>query len=222
MGAKDLIKELYKEYRKNYLNELYDTPLNFKQHNNSYKVYDDNENEIAYFQFTFMYNINHSPIDYKKYKLDKYWDVSWYWSQNTPKEEKNTKNFIKITSTSFKIIDDFLRKNNYPPLLGFGGLSEKHERIYSNQNFIERWKVILGERYYVEWKNDKLWIINKNFHQIDEVRLVKHAQYLQQSTSETYRNLKYPNKNHYIGILRHNLIKEQIKRIILKDIYLRN
>ena len=222
MLNRDYIKEFYNTYRKEYLNELYDTPLKFEKEDNRYRVFNESGDEIAYFLFTFMYDINNSPIDYKKYKLDRYWDVSWYWSQNISKSEKNTKNFLKITSTSFKILDDFIRKNNYPALLGFGGLSEKHERIYSNQSFIDRWKILLGEKYYIEWENDKLWIINKNFHKIDELRLIKHSQHQQKSISEIYRNLKFPNKRNYKGILKHNLIKEQIKRIILKEIYLRS
>ena len=135
--------------------------------------------------------------------------------------KKNTKNFIKVTSTAFKIVDDFIRNNNYPALLGFGGLSEKHERIYSNQSFLDRWKILLGEKYYAEWENDKLWIINKNFHKIDEHRLIKHSQYSQTPISEIYRDLKFPNKNKHKGISKVNIIKEQIKRIILKQIYLK-
>jgi hypothetical protein len=220
---KGLIKKLYEEYKKGYLNELYDTPLKFKREdNNKYEVFFEDNQPIAYFRFSFMYNIGDSPIDYRKYNLDKYWDISWYWSSGIDNKLKNSNNFIKITSTSFKIVDDFIRNNNHPVLLGFGGLSEQHERIYSNKTFIDRWEVLFGEKYYVEWKNDKLWIINKNFHKIDESRLLKHSIHQQKPISEIYRNLKYPNKNNYKGILRNNLIKEQIKRIILKSIYLRS
>lgn len=217
---KELIKKLYQEYRQNYLNELYDTPLQFKKNNNSYTVYKENGDELAFFTFRFEYNIDNSPIDYKKYKLNKYWDINWYWSSNV-KEEKNTKNFIKVTSTAFKVVDDFIRNNNYPALLGFGGLTEKHEQIYSNQSFIDRWKILFGEKYYVEWKNNKLWIINKNFYQIDELRLTKHSQFQEKPISEVYRMLLYPNKHNIKGISRHNMIKEQIKRVILKQIYLK-
>jgi hypothetical protein len=217
---KETIKLLYKEYKEQFINELYDTPLEFKKNNNSYTVYKENGDELAFFTFRFEYNIDNSPIDYKKYKLNKYWDINWYWSSNVKEEEKNTKNFIKVTSTAFKVVDDFIINNNYPALLGFGGLTEKHEQIYSNQSFIDRWKILFGEKYYVEWKNNKLWIINKNFYQIDELRLIKHSQFQEKPISEIYRMLLYPNKNNVKGISRHNLIKEQIKRIILKKIYI--
>lgn len=217
---KDTVKRLYKEYKEQFINELYDTPLEFKKNNNSYTVYKENGDELAFFTFRFEYNIDNSPIDYKKYKLNKYWDINWYWSSNVKEEEKNTKNFIKVTSTAFKVVDDFIRNNNYPALLGFGGLTEKHEQIYLNQSFIDRWKILFGEKYYVEWKNNKLWIINKNFYQIDELRLIKHSQFQEKPISEIYRMLLYPNKHNIKGISRHNMIKEQIKRIILKKIYI--
>lgn len=221
MNNKGLIKKLYEEYKKEYLNEIYDTPLQFKKESNTkYIVYKDDK-ELAYFLFTFKYNINDSPVDYKRYKLDRYWSIDWYWSQNISKEEKNAKNFIRVTSTAFKIVDDFIRNYNYPPLLGIGGLTEQHERIYSDEKFIDRWKILLGEKYYVEWENDKIWIINKNFYKIDEAKIYKASQAFEKSPSEIYQHEKFPTKNKLKGISRHNLIKEQIKRIILKQIYLK-
>jgi hypothetical protein len=222
MSSKQVIEKLYRQYKEAYLNELYDSPLPYKKEDSTrYTVYSQDGKDVAYFLFTFMYNINDSPVDYKKYKLDKYWDVSWYWSQNLPKEEKNKSNFIKVTSTSFKIVDDFIRNNNYPALIGFGGLSKKHENLYSNKLFIDRWEILFSERYYVEWKNDKMWIINKNFYKIDELRLVKHSIYEERSISEVYKATKFPNKKDLKGISKHDLIKEQIKRVILKKIYIK-
>jgi hypothetical protein len=222
---KEVIKNLYKEYKKEYINELYDIPFKFETESDfpvpKYDVYDDEGKKIAYFLFYPQYNINISPVDYKKYNLNKYWDVSWYF-YNIPKEEKNTKTFIKITSTAFKIIDDFITKNNHPPLLGFGGLTSQHERIYSDPSFIKRWKILFGEKYYVEWKNDKLWIINKNFYKTDESKLYKQSIFQERSVSEIYKESKFPTKSKLKGISKHNLIKEQIQRIILKQIYLKN
>lgn len=220
--TKDTISRLYKEYKGSYLNELYDTPLEFKKESNTkYFVYKESGEELAYFLFSFMYNIDDSPINYKKYKLNKYWDISWYWINGLSKEDKTVKNFLKITSTAFKIVDDFIRQNNHPALLGFSGLSQSHENLYSNKLFIDRWQILFGERYYVEWKNDKMWIINKNFYRIDENRLVRHSEFQQKSLSEIYKQLKFPNKKDLSGISKFNLVKEQIKRVILKQIYIK-
>jgi hypothetical protein len=68
----ETVKHLYNEYKEQYLNEIYDTPLEFKKDSNTrYTVYDKEGNELAYFLFMFMYNIDKSPVDYKKYKLDR-------------------------------------------------------------------------------------------------------------------------------------------------------
>jgi hypothetical protein len=218
---KEIIKRLYNEYKEQYLNEIYDTPLEFKKDSNiKYIVYDKEGNELAYFLFKFMYNIDNSPINYKKYKLDRYWNIDWYWIDKLPKEQKNAQNFIRVTSTAFKVVDNFITSNNFPLLLGFGGLTETHDRIYSDKRFIERWQILFGERYKVEYKNDKLWIINKTI-TIDEIKISKIAEIYEISSSEAYRKELFPTKRDVKGISRHNMIKEQIKRIILKRMYLK-
>ena len=105
---KETVKRLYNEYKEQYLNEIYDTPLKYnKESNTKYIIYDKEGNELSYFLFRFMYDIDKSPVDYKKYKLDRYWNVSWYWIDGLFKEQKNAQNFIRVTSTAFKIVDDF-------------------------------------------------------------------------------------------------------------------
>ena len=47
---KQVIRTLYETYRKEYLNELYDTPLQYKQQDASkYNVLNDDNTSIAYF-----------------------------------------------------------------------------------------------------------------------------------------------------------------------------
>ena len=216
---KETIKRLYNEYKEQYLNEIYNTPLEFKKDSNiKYIVYDKDGNELAYFLFRFMYNINDSPVDYKKYKLDRYWNVDWYWVDNLSKDQKTVQNFIRITSTAFKIVEDFITSNGFPLLLGFGGLTDSHNRIYSDERFIERWQILFGERYKIKYQNDKLWIINKTL-TVDETKISKIAEIYKLSNSEAYRKELFPTKRDVKGISRHNMIKEQIKRIILKKIY---
>jgi hypothetical protein len=218
---KETIKTLYKEYKQNFVNELYDTPLKYnKVSNTKYIVYDKNNNPLAYFVFRLMYDVDKSPTEYKKYKLDKYWDISWYWDDKLDKQEKNAANFIKVTSTSFKIVNDFIIYNNYPLLLGFGGLTSKHDNIYSNEQFIDRWQALFSEKYKVKYQNDKVWIINKIILS-DETKISRIAEAYNISSSEAYEKEYFPTKRNVKGISRHNIIKEQIKRIILKRIYLK-
>ena len=66
-----------------------------------------------------------------------------------------------------------------------------------------------------------MWIINKNFYKTDESKIYKASQVFEKSLSEIYQHEKFPIKNKLKGISRHDFIKEQIKRIILKQIYLK-
>ena len=75
---KELIKKLYEEYKIIYLNEIYDTPLQFKKESNTeYIVCKENGDELAYFYFKLEYEIDKSSIDFRRYKINNYWEVNW-------------------------------------------------------------------------------------------------------------------------------------------------
>ena len=218
---RDQIVKLFEEYKKLFINELYDTPLKYKTYDDKrYQILQDDK-VLANVSFHPQYGVEESPIDYKKYNINRYWDISWGWGEEINKELQTQQNFIKVTSTMFPIVEKFIRSNNYPQLLGFSGLTDAHSRIYSNELFLERWKVLLGEKYEVKWYNDKVWIINKNISYTDESRIIRLSEHFQLPPSQIYRMIKYPYKKDKKGISKHDLIKEQIKRIILKQIYLR-
>ena len=102
-------------------------------------------------------------------------------------------------------------------------MTESHDRIYSNKLFIDRWNTLLGNMYHTMWDDahDKMWIVNKNFYRNDESRIHTISQQMEKPTSEVYRMVKFPNKGELKGIQKQKYIKEQLKRIILKQIYLR-
>ena len=216
-----IIKKYVKEYQSMFLNELYDSPLKFKTYDDKrYQILQGGE-ILANVIFHPQYGVDNSPIDHNRYNISKYWDISWRWGDDIDKSNQNVSNFIKVTSTMFPIVEEFIRNNNYPQLLGFSGLTESHDRIYSDELFIERWEGLLGEKYEVKWHNDKVWIINKNISYIDEYKIIQLSEHFKLPPSQIYRMIKYPNKKDKEGISKNILIKEQIKRIILKQIYLR-
>jgi hypothetical protein len=218
MYPKELIQKLYLEYKTQYT-EVFDSPFEFKKESNTKYIVVKNGKEIAYFLFRTMYDVNNSPINYSKHKIRTYWDVSWYWQPHLSSEEKNSNNFIKITATSFKIVDDFIRQNN-PMMIGFSGQTLSHDRIYSNDSFLDKWKIIFGEKYNIEPKNDKIWIYNKILKDIDEHKIIRLSELLEIHPDKAHHLIKYPSKHTTKGISRFELIKEQIKRIILKKLYL--
>lgn len=216
---KHLIGEYIKKYYSQFLNELYDSPLDFfKSGDFEYKVLLDGD-ILAIVSFRNQYDIDRAPIDHKKFSISKYWDVNWKWGEISDKL-KTTSNFIKVTSTLFKIVYSFI-SNISPDIISFSGLTESHERIYSNESFLERWRSLLSEKYNVSWSNDRVWIVKKSLSPIDEYKIMNLAEHLSISPSEAYKKIVYPNKKELKGITRNELIKEQIKRLVLKHLYLK-
>ena len=216
---KQLIREYIKKYYSQFLNELYDSPLDFfKSGDFEYKILLDGD-VLAIVSFRNQYDIDRAPIDHKKFSLSKYWDVSWKWGEISDKL-KTTSNFIKVTSTLFKIVYSFI-SNISPDIISFSGLTESHERIYSNESFLERWRSLLSEKYNVSWSNDRVWIVKKSLSPIDEYKVMNLAEHLSISPSEAYKKIVYPNKKELKGITKNELIKEQIKILVLKHLYLK-
>lgn len=216
---KTLIREYINEFKNQYLNELYDSPLDYFIVNDyRYNILLDGD-VVAIVNFRNQYDIDRAPIDHKKYSLSKYWDVSWEWG-DISREQKTSQNFIKVTSTLFKIVYSFI-SNISPDIVSFSGLTESHERIYSDERFLDRWRSLLSEKYNVSWSNDRVWIVKKSLSPIDEYKVIRLSEHLEISPSEAYKKVVYPNKKELKGITKNKLIKEQIKRIVLKYIYLK-
>jgi len=214
---KEVVKRLYQEYKQEFINEIFETPLDFKQINpTKYQV----EN-LATFTFKREYNFSDVPFDTDMYKIPFYWSISWLWDINLPEDEKTIKNWLKVTSTSFKIVDDFIRQKDYPLVLEFSGQTETHKRVYHNKEFLNRWKILFGEQYDVLLHNEHIWFINKNISNRNLHNAIKLSEQTQISLSKAVNYWKFKTKHDVKGISRHDMIKEQIKRIILKRIYLK-
>jgi hypothetical protein len=134
---------------------------------------------------------------------------------------KTIKNWLKVTSTSFKIVDDFIRQKDYPPVLEFSGQTQTHKNVYHNKEFLNRWQILFGEQYEVELYKEHIWLINKNISNKTLHNAIKLSEHAQISLSKAVNYWKFKTKRDVKGISRHNMVKEQIKRIILKRIYLK-
>ena len=214
---RETIKRLYNEYKEQFLNEIFETPLEFKQIDpTKYQV----EN-LAVFTFKREYDFSSVPFDTTMYKIPFYWSISWMWNNNISEEEKTIKNWLKVTSTSFKIIDDFIRQKDYPPVLEFSGQTQTHKNVYHNKEFLNRWQILFGEQYEVELYKEHIWLINKNISNKTLHNAIKLSEHAQISLSKAVNYWKFKTKRDVKGISRHDMVKEQIKRIILKRIYLK-
>jgi hypothetical protein len=214
---KETIKRLYNEYKEQYLNEIFETPLEYSQiEPTKYQV-----GNLATFIFKREYTFSDVPFDTTMYKIPFYWNISWMWGNNLSEEEKTLTNWLKVMSTSFKIVNDFIRQKDYPLVLEFSGQTETHKRVYHNKKFLDRWQILFGEKYEILLHKDHIWFINKNISNKNLHNAIKLSEHSQISLSKAIEYWKFKNKRDVKGIARHDMIKEQIKRIILKRIYLK-
>jgi hypothetical protein len=212
---KETVKHLYNEYKEQYLNEIFETPLEYNQiEPTKYQV-----GNLATFIFKREYIFSDVPFDTTMYKIPFYWSISWMWDNELPEEEKTLTNWLKVMSTSFKIINDFIRQKDYPLVLEFSGQTETHKRVYHNKEFLDRWQILFGEKYEILLHKDHIWFINKNISNKNLHNAIKLSEHSQISLSKAVEYWKFKNKRDVKGISRHNMIKEQIKRIILKRMY---
>ena len=184
-------------------------------------MFDNTGTKLAEFSFQPWYDFSVIPIEYKRYKIHFYWNVSWYYSSLVGKEKRNMSSWISVTSTAFKIVDDFIRSKHYPLMVSFSGLVDKYDKVYSHSKFLDRWKILFGEDYKVMFANQRVWLINKNIDDSLNERIFLYSQTFQTDYTEATKQVKFPKKNMRTGISRNNMIKEQVKRIILKNLYLR-
>jgi hypothetical protein len=214
---KETIKRLYNEYKEQYLNEIFEAPLEYSQiEPTKYQV-----GNLATFIFKREYTFSDVPFDTTMYKIPFYWSISWMWGNNLSEEEKTLTNWLKVMSTSFKIVNDFIRQKDYPLVLEFSGQTETHKRVYHNKKFLDRWQILFGEKYEILLHKDHIWFINKNISNKNLHNAIKLSEHSQISLSKAVEYWKFKNKRDVKGIARHDMIKEQIKRIILKRIYLK-
>lgn len=214
---KETIKRLYNEYKEQYLNEIFETPLEYNQiESTKYQV-----SNLATFTFKKEYIFSDVPFDTTMYKIPFYWSISWIWNNELSKKEKTLINWLKVMSTSFKIVNDFIRQKDYPLVLEFSGQTETHKRVYHNKEFLDRWQILFEEKYEILLHKDHIWFINKNISNKNLHNAIKLSKHAQISLSKAIEYWKFKNKRDVKGISHHNMIKEQIKRIILKQIYLK-
>lgn len=204
------------------INEVFDVPFNnlSKTDDNTYIV-DENGIGIKY-TFRGRYDSEIIPKNYVKNDIGLFYEISWDWVKDVLEELKTTTNWIRSTSTSFKVLDDFIR-NEDPKVIMFS-TTEKTFNIYNNDLFINHLTNIFGQKYYItkEQNGDvlRVFLIRKDISHYADDMINKTYQQNGGDINEIRKRILYPNKRYFKGIRRNSLIKEQIKRILLKKRYL--
>jgi len=220
---KDLIQKVISNtwFVKYGINESFDKPfLNFTKVNNfEYLVY--NGDIEGYFIFRRGHNdgvtLNSCCLIEK---IDTYYDISWRWGDNVPDEVKTAANWVRMTASSFNIIDDFIR-TVHPLVIKFGSHTGGNAKIYYNEHFIDKLRTIFGEHFdvFVDKEMDRTFLVNKEVSQRSLDNIEKRGRDYT-NMSESWNYWKYPKKRNHRGGIKNDIIKEQIKRVLYKWKYL--
>jgi hypothetical protein len=220
MTKKELIL-FYKKYRIQILNEMQeylDIPLKNMKKLGKYDYIVNEDNIEAKFTF----RPKHFPDSHPGYKyfpknIDKTYEISWSFAFDVPSNIKNPKNFLRVTATSYKVLNDFI-KNEQPNVITFSGLSKGHESIYYGDTFLKRLKVLFNDEYdvIINKENSIIYLINKTISLFKNEAILKRSQ--QTSLQESIIYWKY---NHLHPNTPTNIkIKNKIKNKIIKNLYL--
>ena len=220
MKTEKIPSEMFIKYQ---INESFDKPFNNIEKINNTKYVVNEDDVEAVFTFKVFFNtdlaLEKYPINNNEIKV--YYEVSWAWGYNMSDELKNVYNWIRMTSTTFKILDDFIRTMK-PKVIKFSSQTEGNFKVYFNPNFIDKLETIFSEKFDVitDIKSERILLVDKSVHRLYEEKIIK---LMENNTFEQASKLaKYPNKKNYKGIQRNDMVKQQQKRILYKLKYLFN
>ena len=211
-----------REELKQQLSESFDRPFTniIKRSNVEYTVNEDGV--IGEFYFHRMPNNNNLNNEYIfNDKVDIFYDVSWGFGNNMKIELKTASNWTKMTTTTFKIMDDFIRTMK-PKVIKFSYRTPGNWKIYSNSRFIDILETLFGEKFdvWLDKDGERIFLIDKNVSKFNLGPIEKNTENGCMNVDEAWQKFKFPRKKDAKGIIRNDILKEQQKRILYKLKYI--
>lgn len=180
----------------------------------TYIVFDDSIS--AKFIFTKRSDIENLPKLIDANNINKWYDISWDWV-NTPIALQTPTNWVKVTSTMYKVIHEF-KKSKTPNLISFSNNSEYTRKIYFNSEFIKKLKYafLTHDDIIVNEENSAIYIVDKLKSNLNNETYRKNARNLNISYVES-REQYILEQKHGIkkGITRYNYIKDKLQELII-------
>ena len=215
-------QELFELYQ---INESFDKPFpDFTKVGDFYYVVKSGD-----ISGIFTFKLRFSKSNHPKYYLypdnvGVYYEANWDWGYMMKNELKTNENHIKMMTTWFKIIDDFIRTIK-PDVIKFPKQNDENNKIQSEINFVGKLSSLFLNHHHVttdiefNMKICGVYIINKKVSKLldDSIRKLT-ENCLDLKDPRKYR--LYPKKRNEKGIVRNNTIKEQRKRILYTAKYL--
>jgi hypothetical protein len=213
-------EQLFKQHQ---INESFDSPFNNFTRIDEFRYTVEQDGVSGIFTFHMLYNNNNLPprLIYND-MVNTYYEVSWAWGRDMENSLKTPANWMRLTSTALKVIDDFIRSER-PTVIKFSNRTEGNLKIYKNERFIDVLRTIFRSHYHVipEWIDDEnivLFLINKEVSRLSESSILKRAECT--NLEEATKYFKYRKKRDKKGIVRNDAVKEQKKKILYMMKYL--
>ena len=148
------------------------------------------------------------------------WSIHWNFTNNNKNTSPET--WKKITTTSFKVLKDFINTKN-PTYISISGNENKSGKnaklnIYKSKSFLEKLENIFNNQYLIKNDNED-FILMKSIeeaykHSINES--VRHGKEKYEDALYYWQNLDINSKS---KIERWSAIKRKVKREVLQEVY---
>lgn len=212
------IKKFYKEYKDQILKEIQeylDQPLKNmnKLSDTIYNVSEDGISANIYFRKNY-YDEPNEYFDIKS--LTNTYSLEWKWTSDNEVKNRTPKNFLRVLSSCYKVLDDFIKTKN-PEVISFSGLSKGHDSIYFGNTFKKRLKNLFGEEYDIVFDEAKsvVYIIDKKISNIKKESIKKRSETTSLQESTLYWKYNHLHPDTPVNVR----IKSKIKKRVLEKVF---
>jgi hypothetical protein len=219
---KNSLRKIIKEEL--FINESFDKPFNNISKIDDFTYTCGDEKPLVKFTIRPYYK----KIDCEEYLLNKIdskiYEISWDWVYGVGEKEKTTSNWVKATTSSIKVIDQFNR--DLKPNIILFNETENTQVIYRGFNFIEKIRTIFGDNFLVcsnhneELDVNRVYLIKKELSTYGLDKIEKMNEQCDLGVDVIRERALKPKKRDLKGIKRKLFKETQLKRVALKTIYL--
>ena len=198
--------------------EIFDQPYEISKID-GYNYYVDDKSGIKIkYTIKTRYDIDTIPNHLINLPINGFIEISWNFGKGVPNELKNVSSWLRGTSTSFKVIENYLKTNKTDVIL-FSSTDQTINR-YRSENFLKLLQSLFPDRYISIIDNDdfvKVYMIDKNVSKLPNDSIEKIMNECDISFLEAKNRLFKPKKT---GINKKRYLENKIQSIINKKIYL--
>lgn len=207
-----------------FINESFDRPFNNITKIDDFTYICGDEKLLVKFTIRPYYK----KIDCEEYLLDKVdskiYEISWDWVYGVGEDEKTIPNWVKATTSSIKVIDQFSR--DLKPNIILFNETENTQVVYRGVNFIEKIRTVFGDDFLVCSKHNeeldvnRVYLIKKELSTYGMDRIEKTNEQCDTGFDVIRERILKPKKRDLKGIKKKLFKEAQLKRVVMKTIYM--